>query len=135
MRRNEWLEHKSTYYVKKGNRYIPVGYNGPRLYDGIWIVQSKGSRTTSVSWLVGDLPDPVDIIPIAALMQFDDELTKFIMEKNISQVTREDHHTVHYASSADTAKEIIRFFAGKLQHLRKERHAETNHVQPTTADA
>lgn len=125
----------NQYYCKQGNRYIPIGYNGPKLYNGIWIVQNDGSRQTSVSWLVGDLPDPVDTIPIAALMQMEDDFVKFLMEKNISMKTHEDYDTIHYASHADTSKEIIRFIAGKLQHLRLERDGKKDSLQFETADA
>lgn len=64
-------------------RYEECGYDVRHdMQDGIWMVQSKPSSksTTSLVWKVGDLKRPVDVVTIAALESFNDDLTRYLMK-------------------------------------------------------
>jgi hypothetical protein len=64
-------------------RYEECGYEiGTEISDGIWMVQNKANSksTTSLVWKVGDLKRPVDVVTIAALESFNDDLTKYLMK-------------------------------------------------------
>jgi hypothetical protein len=71
--------------VKKGKRtvYEPTGYGSiPDISDGIWLCQShdRGKSQTSLLWRVGDLKRPVDVVTHAALVAFNSELIKYLMQ-------------------------------------------------------
>lgn len=64
-------------------RYEECGYDVRHdMQDGIWLVQSKPGRksTTSLVWKVGDVKRPVDVVTIAALESFNDDLTNYLMK-------------------------------------------------------
>lgn len=64
-------------------RYEECGYDVRHdMQDGIWMIQSKpGSKsTTSLVWKVGDLKRPVDVVTIAALQSFSDDLAQYLMK-------------------------------------------------------
>lgn len=64
-------------------RYEECGYDVRHdMQDGIWMVQSKpnSKSTTSLVWKVGDLKRPVDVVTIAALESFTDDLTQYLMK-------------------------------------------------------
>jgi hypothetical protein len=64
-------------------RYEECGYDVRYdMQDGIWMVQSKpySKSTTSLVWKVGDLKRPVDVVTIAALESFTDDLTQYLMK-------------------------------------------------------
>lgn len=64
-------------------RYVECGYDTRHeISDGIWMVQSKPTSrsTTSLIWKVGDLKRPVDVVTIAALESFSDDLAKYLLK-------------------------------------------------------
>lgn len=70
-----------TYYIKKGKRYIPVGYNAPDMHDGLYLTEktSYGRRTTSVAyWLGQPKKQPVDLLKLIEVMKNDDRLANYL---------------------------------------------------------
>ena len=68
-------------YKKVGRRYVEVGYDIPDISDGFYFTQKtkSGRRTTSVLYWLGKNPkEPVDLDFLADIMQFDDELAKYL---------------------------------------------------------
>lgn len=52
---------ENTYYIKKEKKFIPVGFEGPELYNGIWLVEAKdGCKShTNIRQQLAELPkDP-----------------------------------------------------------------------------
>ena len=71
------------YRKNSKGRYEECGYDVRHdMQDGIWLVQSKpySKSTTSLVWKVGDLKGPVDVVTIAALESFTDDLTQYLMK-------------------------------------------------------
>ena len=71
------------YRKNSKGRYEECGYDVRHdMQDGIWMVQSKpySKSTTSLVWKVGDLKRPVDVVTIAALESFTDDLTQYLMK-------------------------------------------------------
>lgn len=73
---------ESTYYIKKGKRYIPVGMSGPNLHNGLWLVQSHSGGTSykNLYMRVGDLPDCHDLQLLAKVVQLEDTICKTMMK-------------------------------------------------------
>jgi hypothetical protein len=74
---------EARYRKNSKGRYEVCGYEtGSEISEGIWMVQSKPSSksTTSLVWKVGDLKRPVDVVTIAALESFNDDLTRYLMK-------------------------------------------------------
>ena len=74
---------EKLYKKNDKGRYVECGYDTRHeISDGIWLVQSNpNSRsTTSLLWKVGDLKRPVDVVTIAALESFSDDLTKYLLK-------------------------------------------------------
>lgn len=74
---------EARYRKNSKGRYEVCGYEtGSEISEGIWMVQSKPSSksTTSLVWKVGDLKRPADVVTIAALESFNDDLTRYLMK-------------------------------------------------------
>ena len=74
---------EKRYRKNNKGRYEECGYETSKeISDGIWFVQSKphSKSTTSLVWKVGDLKRPVDVVTIAALESFNDDLTQYLMK-------------------------------------------------------
>ena len=74
---------EKRYRKNNKGRYEECGYETSKeISDGIWLVQSKpySKSTTSLVWKVGDLKRPVDVVTIAALESFTDDLTQYLMK-------------------------------------------------------
>lgn len=74
---------QKLYRKNSKGRYEECGYDVRHdMQDGIWMVQSKpySKSTTSLVWKVGDLKRPVDVVTIAALESFTDDLTQYLMK-------------------------------------------------------
>lgn len=67
----------STYYIKKGSRYLPVGIAGPDLYEGIWLVQvTQGCRSSKNLYIrLADLPDCHDLEILAKVTMLEEIIT------------------------------------------------------------
>jgi len=70
-----------TYYIKKGNKYVPAGISGPDLYEGIWLVEIKpGSKSyKNLVMRLCDLPDPKDLQLLAKVTMLEDLISKTLM--------------------------------------------------------
>lgn len=70
-----------TWYYKKGNKYIPAGYEGPSLHPGIWLVQVEpGCKSTkNLSILLSDLPDPTDLQVLAKTVMLEKIILKTML--------------------------------------------------------
>lgn len=71
-----------TYYLKRGKRYIPSGYNGPDLFPGIWLVQvTPGCKSQkNLSILLSELPDPTDLQVLAKTVLLEKTILKVMNE-------------------------------------------------------
>ncbi len=85
---------ESTYYIKKGKKYIPVGISGPDLYDGLWLVQCKdGSKSYKNLYMrLSNLPDCHDLQLLAKVTMLEDIICKTMMDawKDGAQVSIAD---------------------------------------------
>lgn len=74
---------EARYRKNSKGRYEVCGYEtSTEVSEGIWLVQNKphSKSTTSLVWKVGDLKRPVDVVTIAALESFNDDLTRYLMK-------------------------------------------------------
>lgn len=69
------------YYIKKGKKFIPAGWNCPNLPEGVYFHQKEpnGSRTTSLNWWVGTNPSqPIDMNLLIQVLRLDDSLARYL---------------------------------------------------------
>lgn len=90
----------TTYYVKEGNRYIPVGMACPDIWEGLWLVQrtesSKVSSNLTYCYL-RDLPEPVDVTKLASAALLHEKIVKVLMNSEN-----------RYKSTNDVAQEVVK---------------------------
>lgn len=95
-------------YRKVGRRYVEVGYDIPDINDGFYFTQKtkSGRRTTSVLYWLGKSPkEPVDLEFLADIMQFDNELAKYLMK-----LCEEDSEEFKELKESNNIKEPLKFY-------------------------
>jgi len=88
-------ESMEKYYIKKGNKYIQVGYgckcNGalyediPRLYNGLWYIE--GGSQTNIIYRVAELSQPVDIANYIKVIPLQDSIIYALKKIDKKMVT------------------------------------------------
>ena len=71
------------FYKKEGRKYVPVGHDLPRNFEGLYYhqFQKHGSRTTSVSyWMGSTTKQPVDVQSLVATMKLDEQLSEYLQK-------------------------------------------------------
>lgn len=71
------------YYIKRNNRYIPVGFgNCPNIYEGLWLVQCDNGVTShkNIYSRLGDLPNPSDLNILAKTTMLEETIIDALRE-------------------------------------------------------
>lgn len=113
-----------TYYIKQGRRYIPVGHDGPNLYDGIWLVKSSPSRhsATNIEKLLCELPDKRDLDILAKSVQLEDDICEVMLRA---------WENKNAMSIADVARKIALMLAKKEKKIRDKKREKTKNKKLT----
>lgn len=74
-------------FVKVGKRYIKYGYqvNKTDVHDGIWLVSSNLCRKQNLSFIIQDLPQPIDINMIANLELIKDDVCNEVFKQSFDK--------------------------------------------------
>lgn len=112
------MDKDNNLYRKVGRRYQPIGVLDTTYWtDGIYLVQHKGSRVTSMSWLekcfgitrVGDAPK-ADFVKLAKMEQYTDAVSDVLAKYGIPP---------RGVPLQDMAREIIRAMHEVNEQVRK----------------
>ena len=71
-------------YIKERKRYLRYGYqvNKTDVHDGIWLVSHDLCRKQNLSFIIQDLPQPIDINMIANLELIKDEVCNEVVKES-----------------------------------------------------
>jgi len=119
-----------TYYVKKGRKYIPVGYNVPDMHDGLYLTEKTGygRRTTSIAyWLGQPKKQPADLQKLIEVMKNDDRLAKYLSKIQDEESVEfkelkidfggyiKESPRIYNISTQDLALAVLRFLYNELE--------------------
>lgn len=120
----------NEYYLKRGKKYIPVGYGDvPDIHEGIWLVKcSDGSKSfNNLVYRISDLPQPLDMQKVTSLLIYEDSLTKFFAEyfddgnENGSGIFGDspEEAKLYNVSVSKLSLDVLRFLFQECERLKK----------------
>lgn len=108
----------TTYYIKHGKRYIPVGLGNVDIYDGIWVVNVKAGSRGGKNLLryLGRRPKAEELQILAAAIDLEDDIIKIFSDI---------HKNNENLSWADLSRRVVLMIAEKEKQFRKQHNVNT----------